>query len=172
MQQPHDNEPKRLEYFVQKYDKYYKYINFLQNAINEPKYSASFNNNMGNQNNFYIILIILSYCLHTLKYKYIRDNILLDLSNDMDKIKKIIIIFYYLFIYLMLFSMGTASIAEISLFTLWETYVNIDGNNPLTLNQNTMIDVEVLSLPFSKFYINCIRQEFEGDIYTPYFNYQ
>ena len=115
------------------------------------------------------LLLILSYCLSLLKNKTIRDTIFLRIENDMDKIKKIIIIFYYLFIYLMIFELGTASIAEISLFTLWDTYVNFDGNEPLILNENTMLDVEVLSSQFSKFYTNCFNQEFKGDIYTPYF---
>jgi len=115
------------------------------------------------------LLLILLYCLNLLKSKDIRDTIFLRIENDMDKIKKIIIIFYYLFIYLMIFQLGTAAIAEISLFTLWDTYVNIDGKKPLILNQNTMLDVEVLSSQFSKFYINCFNKESEEDIYTPYF---
>jgi len=165
----YDNEPKRLEYFVQKNESYNKNKKFNDNIDNHRTKSSCFNNNIQYIDNFSRILIILSYCLHLLKYEYIRNDILHNIENDMDKIKKIIIIFYYLFIYLMMFNLGTASIAEISLFTLWDTYVNNDLQQPLIINQNIMIDVEVLSMPFSKFYINCFNKEYEGDIYTPYF---
>jgi len=135
---------------------------------------TGFFNFIGNEPDIYYdnintILLILSYCINLLKSKDIRDTIFLTIENDMDKIKKIIIIFYYLFIYLMIFQLGTAAIAEISLFTLWDTYVNFDGNEPLILNKNTMLDVEVLTLHFSTFYNNCFNQESEENIYTPYF---
>jgi len=167
----YNNKPKRLEYYVQKNSSYYKHLKFNDNINQHRTKSACFNNNINEIDNISRILIILSYCLHLLKYEYIRTNILYDIENDMDKIKKIIIIFYYLFIYLMMFSLGTASIAEMSLFTLWNTYVNINNDlpEPLIINQNIMIDVEVLSMPFSKFYINCFNKEYEEDIYTPYF---
>jgi len=165
--------PKRLEYFIKKYKNYNNELSIDDNMYDDFCCS-SFNNYLGNnydnyKNNICILLIILSYCLSLLKSKDIRDTILLTIENDMDKIKKIIIIFYYLFIYLMIFKYGTASIAEISLFTLWNTYVNFNGNEPLILNENTMLDVEVLSLPFSQFYNNCFNKEFEENIYTPYF---
>jgi len=165
--------PKRLEYFIKKYKNYNNKLSINDNMYDDFTCS-SFNNYLGNnydnyKNNICILLIILSYCLNLLKFKDIRDTIFLTIENDMDKIKKIIIIFYYLFIYLMIFKYGTASIAEISLFTLWDTYVNFNGSENLILNQNTMLDVEVLSLPFSKFYTNCFNQDFDGDIYTPYF---
>jgi hypothetical protein len=164
----YNNIPKRLEYSIKKNDK------FNSNTIKDNNSYASFNNYLGDtlhtyKNNIYIIMIILSYCLSLLKSKDIRDTIFLKIKNDIDKIKKIIIIFYYLLIYLMIFSLGTASIAETSLFTLWDAYVNIDGNDPLILNKNTMIDVEALTIPFSNFYINCFNKESDQNKYTPYF---
>jgi len=163
--------------------KFYTYNNTVRRLVYGIKDSrstlcdnegnAAFYNFIGNKSKLYKnvsrLLLILLYCLNLLKSKDIRDTILLTIENDMDKIKKIIIIFYYLFIYLMAFKLGTAAIAEISLFTLWDKYVNFYGNEPLIINQNIMLDVEVLSSQFSKFYTNCFNQESEDDIYTPYF---
>jgi len=104
------------------------------------------------------ILNILIYCLKLLKE-----------SNRIEKKIEIIVVFYYLFIYLMPFILGTSSISEISLYTLWNTYINIDGKKPLNINKNTMIDVEALSLTYTQFYYNCFNKESEDDIYTPYF---
>ena len=64
------------------------------------------------------------------------------------------------------FILGTASIAETSLYILWDVYINIEGNKPLILNPNTMIDVEVLSLQFTDFYNNCFNND--NSKYTPY----
>jgi len=169
----YDNEPKRLEYIVKNNKNYNKDISLLKNAYGDgysafSQYLGSFNE-ISYNNNRYRILIILSYCLSLLKSRDNRNNIFPTIENDIDKIKKIIIIFYYLLNYSASFLLGTASIAEISLFTLWDTYINIDGNEPLILNQNTMIDVEALSLPFSEFYNNCFNQEIDRNKYTPYF---
>jgi len=76
-----------------------------------------FSNNLITLNNRICIINILSYCLELLNSREIRYYIYTDI-NDEDKIKKIIIIFYYLSIYLMSFFSGSSSIAEMSLFTL------------------------------------------------------
>ena len=57
-----------------------------------------------------------------------------------------------------------------SLFTLWDIYINNKGNENdiLYINPNTMIDVEVLSLKFDDFYNNCFENT-SNDKYTPYF---
>lgn len=89
--------------------------------------------------------------------------------NDENKIKDIIIVFYYLIIYCMPFDLGTASIAEMSLYTLWDTYINKDGSKKLIINSNIMLDVEALLMPFSQFHNNCLEKKNENDIYTPYF---
>ena len=90
-------------------------------------------------------------------------------KNDENKIKDIIIVFYYLIIYCMPFDLGTASIAEMSLYTLWDTYINKDGSKKLIINPNIMFDVEALLMPFSQFHNNCLEKLTENDIYTPYF---
>ncbi len=53
------------------------------------------------------------------------------------------------------FKRGTASIAEMSLYSLWKYYIGI----PLNINQNVLLDIEVLTLPFSIFYFNCFNGE-------------
>jgi hypothetical protein len=77
------------------------------------------------------------------------------LNTNIEKQKEYIVAFYYLLILLMPFQRGTASIAEMSLYSLWKYYIGI----PLNINQNVLLDVEVLTLPFSIFYINCFNGE-------------
>jgi hypothetical protein len=78
-------------------------------------------------------------------------------------IKTYIIKFYYTLIFLMPFSLGTASIAEIILYSLWKKYIGYD----LVLNKKIMLDVEALTLPYKIFYKNFISKT--DDIgYTPY----
>jgi len=167
---------------------YYKYNNIIDRNIyaftKKPKHfylfshpsntqnstRSGFSNLLGSNhkiynNNIKNISIILSYCLFLLKNKNIRDKIFVGMT-DINKIKKIIIIFYYLEIFYMPFYAGTAAIAEISLFTLWDNYVN----EPLIINQEVMLDIEVLSLTFREFYHNCFNKDCQRSKYTPYFN--
>jgi len=88
--------------------------------------------------------------------------------KDINKIKKIIAIFYYLNIIYTPFRAGTAAISEISLFTLWDKYININGDKPLYINENIMIDVEALSHSFTDFYHNCFHKNKLDRKYTPY----
>lgn len=98
-------------------------------------------------------LSILAYCLEILNSK----------NSSIENTKKYIIIFYYIIILLMPFMLGTASIAEILLHSLWEKYIG----SIIYINENTMLDVEALTLPFSIFYDNCFNGR-TNDNYTPY----
>ena len=71
------------------------------------------------------------------------------------------------------FILGTAAIGEMAIYTLWNTYVKDENGDsiPLRINENTLIDVEALSLPYSVFYENCITKDSSNSIYTPYFIY-
>jgi hypothetical protein len=106
-----------------------------------------------------IYIRILFYCMKLLKNR-------IEYKFNRDKLIEIIIVFYYVFIACMPFDFGTAAIAEWSLFSLWNTYINIDKSIELKINQNIMIDVEALSLPFTDFYHNCLNKE----IYEPIIN--
>ena len=119
------------------------------------------NNNVSSIGNFFnsskykfYLLNILSFYLHKLN----------DKKNNIINNKEYIIKFYYTLIFLMPFQLGTASISEIMLFSLWKKYIGYD----LILNKKIMLDVEALTLPFDIFYINCITST-ENDGYTPYF---
>jgi hypothetical protein len=151
--------------------KYYTYNNEIKRLIYGFKFHPETSSSLNNKTNCdtYILLDILSYFLNLLQDKSKISEITNLYSNDYDTTKQIIIIFYYLIIYFMPFRLGTASIAEMSLFTLWDTYINKDGSKKLILNQNVMIDVEALLLPYSKFYNNCFNKESPDSIYTPYF---
>jgi hypothetical protein len=150
--------------------KYYTYNDEVKRLIYGFKFYQETFSSLNNRTNCdtYILLDILSYFLHLLQNKSKNSEIINLYSND-DNTKQIIIIFYYLIIYFMPFHLGTASIAEMSLFTLWDTYINKDGSKKLILNPNVMIDVEALLLPYSKFYNNCFNKESPDSIYTPYF---
>ena len=53
------------------------------------------------------------------------------------------------------FSMGTASISEIFLYSLWKFYVG----TRLEIRQSIMLDVEALSNTFDDFYKNCFNHD-------------
>ena len=72
-----------------------------------------------------------------------------------EKQKEYIVAFYYLLILLMPFLRGTASIAEMSLYSLWKYYIGTS----LNINQTVLLDVEALTLPFTIFYHNCFNGE-------------
>ena len=74
---------------------------------------------------------------------------------NIEKQKEYIVAFYYLLILLMPFLRGTASIAEMSLYSLWKYYIGTS----LNINQTVLLDVEALTLPFSIFYHNCFNGE-------------
>lgn len=152
----YNNKVKRLVYGI-KNPSHNKRITKIHNIS-----LAGFFNLIGNTqeiyyNNVTTILNILTYCLILLRHKI-----------NIEKKKEIITVFYYLMIYYMPFSLGTSSISEMSLYTLWNTYININGFEPLYINKNTMIDIEALSLPYTEFYHNCFNKTIR-DIYTPYF---
>jgi len=168
-----DNSEMKLYYY--KYDDIIdRYIYDINNVYNDDIiYKAGFSNSIGSRQMIYDkniknIFIILSYCLFLLKNKNIRDKIF-DEMTDIDKIKKIIIIFYYINILYTPYCAGTASISEISLFVLWNKYVNYNNTEPLFINQNIMIDVEALSHSFTEFYYNCFNKDQYNSKYTPYF---
>ena len=102
-----------------------------------------------NLTNRLYLLDILSYILHLLDR-----NISTHIS---------ILLFYYILIFLMPFTAGTATIAEIALYSLLEKYI---PEKRYKINENIMIDVEALSLPFRIFYSYCFNSD--GTIYTPY----
>ena len=79
-----------------------------------------------------------------------------------DKKKDIISVYYYIII-LMPFALGTASISEIFLYSLWKFYIG----SRLEIKQSIMLDVEALSHTFDDFYKNCFHHdenENNGDI--------
>jgi hypothetical protein len=101
----------------------------------------------------------------------IMSNILSELNienaENIERKKKYIILFYYSLIFLMPFSLGTASIAEILFYSLWKYYI---GEN-IRIRQNILFDVEALTLPFDSFYKNCMEldENEENEIkMTPY----
>ena len=58
------------------------------------------------------------------------------------------------------FSLGTASIAEMFLYSLWKFYIG----TRLEITQSIMLDVEALSNTFDNFYRNCFNHdEHEND---------
>ena len=102
-------------------------------------------------------LNIISYCLK-----------ILDNNLDNNSKKECIIIIYYLIIMIMPFKLGTASIAEIFLYSLWKKYIG----KKLKINDNIMLDVEALTLPYELFKKNCFEIDQEENNktikYTPY----
>jgi len=101
-------------------------------------------NNSGDIESNIIFLNILSYCLEVLQEQK---------CNPTD-IPKYLLVFYYLTIFLMPFYLGTAAIAEILLYSLWEKYTN----SSIEINSNIMLDIEALTLPFNLFYDNCFNR--------------
>ena len=53
------------------------------------------------------------------------------------------------------FSLGTASIAEMFLYSLWKFYIK----TRLEIKQTIMLDVEALSHTFDDFYRNCFTHD-------------
>ena len=62
------------------------------------------------------------------------------------------------------FRLGTASISEISIYSLWKYYIK----TPLKIKENILLDIELLTLPFNKFLENCLVH---SDDYTPYLEF-
>jgi hypothetical protein len=60
------------------------------------------------------------------------------------------------------FELGTASIAEMMLYSLYQYYLG----KKVVIRPNIMLDVEALMLPFPLFFENCFMNK--GDGYTPY----
>jgi hypothetical protein len=60
------------------------------------------------------------------------------------------------------FALGTASIAEVMLYSMSEYYLG----KRVKINQECLLDVEALTLPFDNFYTNCFNTD--GTEYTPY----
>jgi hypothetical protein len=88
-------------------------------------------------------------------------------TTEINNMKYYILLFYYIIIFLMPFNLGTASIAEIVLYSLWEYYIGME----VRINDNIMLDVEALMTPFDIFYDNCLNDNNEiidGINYTPY----
>jgi hypothetical protein len=102
------------------------------------------------------ILNIMAYILVELSKFH-----LLNFEENKLKKREYILLFYYCLIFVMPFSLGTASIAEISLYSLWKFYIGLD----LGINQNILLDVEALTLPFNTFYKNCFEIDEEEDKY-------
>ena len=106
-------------------------------------------------------------------------NLILELFTKLDteiittveEKKKCIVEIYYYIIILMPFNLGTASIAEMFLYSLWKFYIG----TRLEIRQTIMLDVEALTSNFDVFYRNCFHNDVnENDsdnktIYTPYF---
>jgi len=118
------------------------------------------NNEVSSLGNFCDSSIYKFYLLNILSFYLNRLN---NKDNNITDNKEYIIKFYYTLIFLMPFQLGTASISEIMLFSLWKKYIGYD----LILNQKIMLDVESLTLPFDIFYKNCIKNT-DNDGYTPY----
>lgn len=126
--------------------RFYNKIN--RNNINISFKDGSLNNYSESLNDRLYILNIMSNILSEL---HILKNI--EDAENIERKKKYIILFYYSLIFLMPFSLGTASIAEISFYSLWKYYI---GEN-IRINQNILFDVEALTLRFDSFYKNCME---------------
>ena len=82
------------------------------------------------------------------------DNLQIAGININEKKRDIISIYYYIII-LMPFSLGTASIAEMFLYSLWKFYIG----TRIEIRQSIMLDVEALSHTFDDFYKNCFNHD-------------
>jgi hypothetical protein len=144
--------------FIDYYDK--NENNNLNNNMTHIKNfldNTTIGNNVVNQNYNFNLLTI---CLQKLDE--------LNKNNNINDMKYYIILFYYNIILLMPFSLGTASIAEMVLYSLWKYYIR----NDIKINDNIMLDVEALTNPFDIFYDNCLTNDSNETInninYTPY----
>ena len=127
-------------------------------------------NNISNLEGRLYLLNIISYCLKILDNNLNNTRNLTETEETnkiiIDEIKEFIIIIYYLIIFIMPFQLGTASISEMFLYSLWKKYIG----KSLKINQNIMLDVEALTLPYEVFKKNCFEKDNEeGNVpYTPY----
>ena len=85
-------------------------------------------------------------------------------SRIRNKKKELIMRFYYVIIFLMPFKLGTASIAEMMLYSLYQYYLD----KKVVIRRNIMLDVEALMLPFPIFFDNCFNNNNKQDKYIPY----
>ena len=98
--------------------------NIYNNNKNEfyiflEKFTLNIQNVQNNLDSRIVLFNILSECLKNLdEYKKTHNNIELK--------KEYIILFYYILIFLMPFKLGTASIAEIALYSLWKYYIGTE----------------------------------------------
>lgn len=110
-------------------------------------------------------LFIIDYIVHYFRQLDILHKT--NINSNINEKKKYILIIYYLIIFLMPFYLGTASIAEMFLYSLWKYYIR----KIIKIRQEVMLDVEALSLPHNIFVKNCLeKDDKEGNniIYTPY----
>jgi hypothetical protein len=129
-------------------------------------------NNMSNLEGRLYLLNIISYCLKILDNNLNNTRNLSETEETnkiiIDEIKEFIIIIYYLIIFIMPFTLGTASISEMFLYSLWKKYIG----KKLKINDNIMLDVEALTLPYELFKKNCFEIDQEENNktikYTPY----
>jgi len=105
-----------------------------------------------------------AYCLHLLDNEEDFEHII-ELNTLLDKKIFTIVLFYYIFILVMPFRTGNAMVAEMILHSLIKKYVS--STVSIILNPQIMLDIEALTLPFIKFYNNCLTSD--GTKYTPYF---
>jgi hypothetical protein len=129
-----------------------------------------------NHNNFYYNYLFGNNSLgnysKTLEDRFEFINLLCEYLKELDRLKtnltekerkkELIMRFYYVIILLMPFMLGTASIAEVMLYSMWEYYLG----EKVKIDQKCLLDVEALTLPFDNFYKNCF--ESDGTEYTPY----
>jgi hypothetical protein len=137
--------------------RYVEHNNYLNTNIDKGfkyYYLGNYSHTLNDRLSFINIML---YCLKEL------DNNKLNLEK-IELNKKLIIVFYYILILLMPFIAGTASIAEVALYSLWEKYI---PNSKIKINPNVILDTEALSLPFNNFLHNCFNKE---EIKTSYFN--
>jgi hypothetical protein len=125
-------------------------------VLNSNRSKISYLGNYGKKDDVLYFLNIISHCLKKLD----------ESKSNEQNIKQYIMIIYYLIILIMPFHLGTASIAEIFLYSLWTAYLN----KTIKINQNIMLDVEALTLPYDIFYKNCFEKDSEegNTNYTPY----
>jgi hypothetical protein len=111
----------------------------------------SFNHNQHISNNYERFGYKINTLILIIKH---FDNLQIEDRSISDKKRDIIGIYYYIII-LMPFSLGTASIAEMFLYSLWKFYIK----TRLEIKQTIMLDVEALSHTFDDFYRNCFTHD-------------
>jgi len=127
-------------------------IVWVKNFLNLTNDIYYFDENLLIQNNYGDNF---NYRINTLKIIIQHfDNLQTEGRNITDKKRDIISIYYYIII-LMPFSLGTASIAEMFLYSLWKFYIG----TRLEIRQTIMLDVEALLNTFDIFYKNCFTND-------------